>query len=146
MIWDIREAQRLRFRQNLRRSLADVGLKEKAEQDAVLECVRSQDAAREDVRAAAAACAHSLEDEDLPDAAVTKRLDEYSAVSARALQQREKALAELDKKIRFSTRPRLKALLMLRGVIGTEAWLGFELQSERVDETDLRVLFPRGEE
>lgn len=105
----------------LRDYLGRAGFGDRALQNAVIDFVEEQNLAREEVREAAAVCSRALEDQQMDDPEVQKLLDAYQAATARAQAKREAGLAQLDAQIHFSTNPRLKTFLTLRGLVGSEA-------------------------
>jgi hypothetical protein len=58
----------------------------------------------------------------LTDQQLEEAMADYQATAEDEKARREIAVAELDKKIGFSAKPKLRALLMISGYIGDEAW------------------------
>ncbi len=112
-----------RARKYLRDDLGRAGFGDRALQNALIDFVEEQDLAREAVREAAVACYRALDNQQMDDPEVQKLLDSYQAAAARAQAKREAGLTQLDAQIHFSTNPRLKTFLTLRGLIGQEAQL-----------------------
>jgi hypothetical protein len=100
------------------------GLNDLELQDTIWQWLMDQEKARRDVRKAARKVylgitpgGAALTDQQLEEA-----IADYQAAAEDEKARREIAVAELDKKIGFSTKPRLRALLMMNGYIGDEAW------------------------
>ena len=142
MVRGHRDARWKRARSDLRAALSEAGFEDKALQDAVLAFVEEQDAAREELREAAARCSEAVRDRDVAESEIVRLLEGYQAASARALARREAALVKLEEKVRWKSSPRLQMLLRLRGVLGREAWLSGDTLGESTDSFDLRVLYP----
>lgn len=131
-------------RKELRQDLGEAGFGDKALQDAILDFVEEQDLAREAVRAKAALCAAAVKDQDVEDAQIAKLLADYQAAAAQAQAKREAMLAALDAQVHFSDKPRLKTLLTLNGVLGSELWLTRDtLPDNTMEGMDLSFLFPQ---
>ncbi len=130
-----------RERSLLRQSLEEAGLGGKELQEAVVTFAQEQDSSREMLRAASARCWDALRNPDFKDAELSTLLKGYRDAAAAAQAGRDKALAALDAKVRFSKSPRLELLLRLKGLLGGEAWLAGDALSE-AESFDLRVLFP----
>lgn len=118
-----RDESQQRASKYLRDSLGRAGFGDRALQDAVLDFIEEQDLAREEVRAAAAECSRALDNYQLDNPEVQVLLDAFQAAAGRVQAKREALLAQLDAQTRFSTNPRLKTFLTLRGLIGTEGQL-----------------------
>jgi hypothetical protein len=58
----------------------------------------------------------------LTDQQLEAALADYQAAAEQEKARRQTAIEELDKQISFSTKPKLRALLMINGYIGDEAW------------------------
>jgi len=58
----------------------------------------------------------------LTDARMEAAISDYQAAAEDEKARRESSIAELDKKIDFSHKPKLRALLIIYGYIGDESW------------------------
>jgi hypothetical protein len=93
-------------------------------QDTVWQFLLAQEKARTDVRKAARKMYLATEPKGaaLTNPQFEAAIADYQAVAKVEKARREAAIQELDEKIDFSHKPKLKALLLLNGYIGDEAW------------------------
>ncbi|BCM88265.1 hypothetical protein IAD21_00092 [Abditibacteriota bacterium] len=109
--------------QILRSTMTRAGFKDQKLQDDILEFVDDQEKFREDVRAAAAKIYLTLEPQGVPTDAqgMETLVNDYLATVDEVKSEREVASKALDLKIGFSSKPHLRAFLLLNGIIGDAA-------------------------
>ena len=111
--------------QMLQRQLERAGYTDATIVEAVKTYMTDREAARQLLRSAANALSDALADENSTDAEITRLTDDLDAALATEKTRTLGAEADLDKQINFSKVPKLKAVLMLSGVIGEgAAYLG----------------------
>ena len=111
--------------QMLQRQLERAGYTDPAIVEAVTTYMTDREAERQSLRSAANALSEALADENSTDAEITQLTDAFDAALATEKTRTLSAEAALDKQINFSKEPKLKAVLMLSGVIGEgAAYLG----------------------
>ena len=109
----------------LQRQLERAGYTDPAIVEAVTTYMTDREAARQPIRDAANALSQGLADENSTDADITKLMDDFDKAVAAEKTRNASAETELDKKVKFSKEPKLKAVLTLSGVIGEgAAYLG----------------------
>lgn len=107
----------------LRANLTRAGYNDLELQDTLWQWLMEQDTARREVRKTARKVYAGIEPlAALTDAQMEAAIDDYQGAVEDEKVRRETAIAELDKKINFTRRPKLRALLMIHGYIGDEAW------------------------
>ena len=111
--------------QMLQRQLERAGYTDATIVEAVTTYMTNREAARQSLRSAANALSEALADENSTDAEITQLTDDLDVALATEKARTLSAEADLDKQINFSKEPKLKAVLMLSGVIGEgPAYLG----------------------
>lgn len=112
-------ARRAAFEKRVREMLAKAGFPEAATQDAIIAYMAGEEQAKNSMRNAARRLVFAVH-WDVP----PERLVELIGAFKKAREDNElrakTALAELDEKIRFSTNPRLEAVLLISGILGGE--------------------------
>lgn len=112
------EEMRQRMEQQMRNMLTQVGVKETATQDTVLEYIRTDMETRQPLRQQAMKLFQALRNGGVTDDQLLALVTDYRAAQEADKVRREKAQAELDAKVHYSQNPRLEAVLMLAGVVG----------------------------
>lgn len=114
------EAMRQREEPLLRQRLIQVGFKDRALQDAIVDFVAQQEKSRATVRACDARVYLSLRSRDPQE--ISGALADYLKAVDEVKAERETATKELDGEIEFSSNPRLTAFLSLYGLVGDASW------------------------
>ncbi|RYX84922.1 hypothetical protein EON83_08265 [bacterium] len=115
-----REEMRATMRANqLRQGLTGAGFTDTATQDAVVEFAKTQGTTATGILPKIEALRAAFRD-NADDKTVSDALAAYRTAVDEAEKTRATAIADLDKSISFSTKPKLEALLVMLGVIGDE--------------------------
>ena len=109
--------------QMLRGGMDMLNVQDKATQDAVVAFAIEQEKALEPVREKHRKVAQALINNAATDQEVGALMEELLKAEAKARQDRDKAVMELNKKINFSQKPRLSAFLSLTGLTGEQTGL-----------------------
>jgi len=116
-----RQAQMAQARWDfIRQLMTKAGYIEKADQDAVIQFMQTQEAAYKSVLALAQNIGTEVPKQDVTDDTFTQQLVQFRSAYKTAKAKYDADLAALDKQISFSTQPRLEALLTTIGIIGPE--------------------------
>ena len=107
--------------QMLQRQLERAGYTDPTMVEAVTTYMTNREAARQPIRDAANALSTALADPNSTDADITKLTDALDTAIDTEKTRTTGAEADLDKQVNFSKTPKLKAVLMLAGVIGDDA-------------------------
>ena len=113
-----REAMQQMTDQTLRGAMAFIGL-DAPTQAIIVAAVKEQEKSLADVRESNSAVARGLMTK-IPDDQMDIALDNLRMAQEDAADARVKQIADLDKKLDFSHKPRLKAFLSLAGIIGED--------------------------
>lgn len=114
------EQMMAQFRERqIRTSLTDAGYTDPTTQDAVIAFANQQAAVATGMLPKIDALRNAFRDK-ADDKTVTDALVGYRTAVAEARKNRETAIADLDKSVSFSTKPKMEALLVMLGLIGDE--------------------------
>ena len=89
-----------------------------------------------------ARCVMATLDKTVKDSQMEKLLQDYQAVAAMARKDREAAIVQLEEATHFSTNPRLKMLLIIKGIVGDEAWMAHDAREFYWSEDELPGMYP----
>jgi hypothetical protein len=117
------QATTARRKQNIKFRLQQVGVVDAATQNAVVEFAGIQEKARQMVRDKAQKVSEALRTQVLSDAQIAGLLADLRATAEDEKTRSSVASQALDRRISFSKRPKLDALLTLMGLVGDEVAL-----------------------
>ena len=106
--------------QTMRMMLENAGFTDKALQDNVINFANQQDQANEALREQSRKINEALRGEATPAVQLSALMNQLNTASAEAATKRTAALAALDAQIKYSTQPRLAAVLTVMGLTGDE--------------------------
>ena len=103
---------------SLRMMLDNAGITDKAVQETIIAFAAAQEESVQVLREKNRDLQMSLNDNAISNTQIAALQNNYAAAAEDEMARREKALALLDKKINYSTQPRLKAVLTILGLTG----------------------------
>lgn len=123
---NITPEQRAAFMQQMRERMVrgimdNAAFTAKPMQDAVVAFAKTQDTATQTLQEKTRTLVEAVSTKGTPDAKIATLLAEFQAAVAAEKERRKTAQAALDTQIKYSTQPRLNALLTTLGIIGSES-------------------------
>ena len=107
-----------RREQRLKRLMSGFGVDDEATQDAIIEHLKSEVTARQQVREQVSQLYRLLRDKDTPDEQLRQLTAQLQTDFYLDRQRRLDAETQLDENIHYTQRPRCEAMLMLLGIVG----------------------------
>jgi hypothetical protein len=112
------QAGRDQMENGMRQMLQRAGVNDKAIQDVILEYVRTDFAARGQLREQGNRLWQAVRNEGVTDEQLLALITDYRAGQEAETARRKKAEADLDEKVHYTKNPKLEAMLLLGGLIG----------------------------